>query len=640
MTRMLKNVGIWIQRPPKLVLAFWLAFLPIPLLGAALYACHHLGVLGDSELGIGLAISLLVAWLGGTRWMNRIDACLSSADPQSELNPIGPKDDLGCDKALFDIFMDHLPALTYLKDHHGRYIYVNSACRKMWQRLPQEVIGRNDDEIWPEAMARPLCQNDAQVIGSDEIFTAVNRLTVGSEERYHLMTKFVVDSSGQRMLGGVTVDITDKVRAEEENARLEEQLIQSQKMEAIGTLAGGIAHDFNNILAAILGYVELAQMDLNPSSPVQYELTQVLKATHRARDLVRQILTFSRKTEHDRQPLDPVPLVEEVLTMLRASIPSTIVIRPRYYIAGIQVMANATQFHQVMMNLCTNAAHAMEETGGMLEVDLSKVDITGNTTDRQGLAPGSYLEVKVRDNGPGIAPGLRERIFDPYFTTKALGRGSGMGLAVTRSIVESHGGTIKVESRPGDGACFSLRLPASIQSATIVSSETETLPCGTESILFVDDEPTLADLGKQMLSRLGYQVTSCHRSTEALELVKNNPDGFDLVITDTTMPTMTGDVLATRLHAIRNHLPVILCTGYSEQMTEEAASRLNVSAFLMKPLSIRKLALTLRSVLDAPSPVSANDRAPSFGQPLRPVEATAACQLGNVLKYGAGSSDQ
>jgi signal transduction histidine kinase/ActR/RegA family two-component response regulator len=581
------------------VAIFWAALLPIPLFGAPLLLLHLRGDVGPLELCLGLAASLLVTVSIGTIRLRQGDGLRRSAGM-----PSGPEF-CDCGDGLFDVFMAHSPALAFLKDSKGRYLYVNAACAKMWKRPPEAVIGRSDSELWPDEIARPLCQNDAQILGSDQVFSAVDRLLVGAEERFHLMTKFPVTNNGRRMLGGIAFDITDKVRAEAENARLEQQLIQSQKMEAIGTLAGGIAHDFNNVLAAIMGYVELAQLDARPGSTVQYELAQVLKATHRAKDLVRQILSFSRKTEHDRQPFDPLPLVKEALTLLRASIPSTIEIRQHYGACGFQVLANATQFHQVMMNLCTNAAHAMEEAGGVMEVHLHKVSLTGATAGLQGVAPGRYLEVRVRDNGPGITPALQERIFDPYFTTKAQGKGSGMGLAVVRSIVKSHGGSIDVESEPGSGACFCVLLPITTQLAQITSEQTKTLPSGTESILFVDDESVLADLGKQMLSRLGYRVTCCERSLDALALVQENPTGFDLVITDTTMPHMTGDALAAQVLAIRPDLPIILCTGYSEQIDEQTAARLGISAFLMKPLAISDLAHKLRNVLDNRPPVDA-----------------------------------
>jgi PAS domain S-box-containing protein len=589
---MLKNVKI-LFGPPEVAAAFGLALLPIPLLCVSAIVLRHNGVIGDLELALGLAVSLMAAFFSGTYWVLRV----RPVSRQTHAT-----DPLCCGEALFDIFMAHLPALAFLKDRQGRYLYVNSACRRMWQRSSETVIGRSDTDLWPEEIAGPLCQSDSHIIGSGEVFSTVERIMVGAEERYHLVTKFPVVSGKHLMLGGIAFDITDKVRAQEENARLEEQLIQSQKMEAVGTLAGGIAHDFNNVLSAIMGYVELAQMDANPAGEVQNDLAQVLKATHRAKDLVKQILTFSRKTGHDREPLDPKPLVKEALVLLRASIPSTIEIRQHVTDRGVYVLANATQFHQVIMNLCTNAAHAMEASGGILELTLQNVSITGATTSRQGVPPGRYLELRVRDTGPGISPALRERIFDPYFTTKAQGKGTGMGLSVVRSIVESHGGSIDVESRFGKGACFCVLLPATSRMARITSHRQNALPHGTEAILYVDDEPVLVDLGRQMLSRLGYRVTCCDNSFDALALVKDNPNRFDLVVTDTTMPAMTGDVLAGRLLDIRPDLPVILCTGYSEQVTHETASDLGISAFLMKPLAIGDLAFTLRSVLDSRPP--------------------------------------
>ena len=588
--------------------AFWLSLLPIPLLCMPGIFLRSHGYMDDLGLALGLLGSLGVTFFLGTYCMGRIVRSAQPAELCPQMDRAPSSDALGCHLPLFNAFMDHLPALAFLKDRQGRYLYVNAACLNLWKRTPQEVIGRSDRELWPDEVAGQLCQNDARIMDTDQVFSTVNRIVLGAEERCHLVSKFAVATGKKPMLGGIAIDITDKVRAEEDNARLEQQLIQSQKMEAIGTLAGGIAHDFNNVLSAIMGYVELAQMDKGSGSTVhQYELAQVLKATHRARDLVRQILSFSRKTEHDRQPLDPEPLVREALTLLRASIPSTIEIRPHFDLHGVRIMANATQFHQVMMNLCTNAAHAMEETGGILCVNLQKVSLSGATAAMQGVAPGRYLEVRVSDTGPGISPALLDRIFDPYFTTKAQGKGSGMGLAVVRSIVESHGGSIDVDRRTGSGACFCVLIPITAQVARIHSDKIDVLPCGSESILFVDDETVLVDLGKQMLSRLGYHVTGCDQSLDALALVQAQPDRFDLVVTDTTMPNMTGDALAARLLAIRPDLPILLCSGYSEQMTSEKSGRLGIAAFLMKPLAISDLACTLRDVLDRRVPEAQHD---------------------------------
>jgi PAS domain S-box-containing protein len=502
-------------------------------------------------------------------------------------------------QTLFDVFMDHLPALAFIKDSQGRYLYINSACKEMLDLTPEQMIGRSDCDLWPEETARVLCLNDAMIFGDNQVYSAIAPVLVGDDKRHHLVTKFSIHNAHQPpLLGGIAVDMTDKVRAEEDKASLEQQLIQSQKMEAIGTLAGGIAHDFNNVLAAIMGYVELAMFDALPGSKVQEELDQVLKATHRATDLVRQILTFSRKTGQERQPIDPEHLVGEALKLIRATLPTTIEIRQYIQSDGAKVLANATQMHQVIMNLCTNAAHAMEENGGTIEVRLGKKEFQGATAGQHGVSPGTYLEISITDTGHGIPPALKERIFDPYFTTKAQGKGTGMGLAVARGIVQSHGGAIDVDSDPGEGTCFRILFPITTAMIDVTTENMESLPTGTESVLFVDDEPVLVDLGQQMLRRLGYKVTRCENSQEALDLFKKDPYRFDLVITDTTMPNMTGDILASQLLALRPDLPVFLCTGYSEQITPEKAVRIGIAAFLMKPLSVSDLALTLRSTLD------------------------------------------
>ncbi len=507
---------------------------------------------------------------------------------------------LGDRQALFNVFMNHLPALAFIKDSQGRYLYINSACKEMLKMEPEEIIGRSDCDLWPDDTAKVLCLNDAQIITDNQVYSAIEPVMVGGEQHHHLVTKFGIRNDQQPpLLGGIAFDMTEKVRAEEENANLEQQLIQSQKMEAIGTLAGGIAHDFNNVLAAIMGYVELAMFDAPPGSKVQGELEQVLKATHRASELVRQILTFSRKTGQERQSLDPKPLVTEVLKLIRATLPTTIEIRQHLETDGAQLEANATQLHQVIMNLCTNAAHAMEESGGILEVRLDRRDLAGVQAGLSGVSTGRYMEIEISDTGHGIAPSLKHRIFDPYFTTKAQGKGTGMGLAVARGIVQSHGGAIDVESEPGKGTRFRVLLPISAAGPTASGVERQPLPRGRESILFVDDEPVLVDMGVEMLKRLGYQAVGCDKALSALNLFQKNPHRFDLVISDTTMPNLTGDTLLARMLAIRSDLPTILCTGYSEQMTPEKASAAGISALLMKPLSIKDLAHTLRNTLDA-----------------------------------------
>jgi signal transduction histidine kinase/ActR/RegA family two-component response regulator len=396
----------------------------------------------------------------------------------------------------------------------------------------------------------------------------------------------------------VATDITEIKAMEQERLHTEAQLRQAQKMEAIGTLAGGIAHDFNNILSAILGYSELALDDaLHGRASANY-IREILKAGGRARDLVYQILTFSRQTETEAKPIMVQPIVKEALKLLRASLPSTITISDATRCNAI-VEADPIQIHQVIMNLCTNAGHAMRPTGGTLEVTLTKETLTGNHTDQMPDAlPGEYLKIAVSDTGPGIDREILDRIFDPYFTTKQKGEGTGMGLAVVQGIVQNCHGFVTVETFAGKGACFNVYLPVIHMDEPEKTKVHVAVPGGHEHILFVDDEPPLADLSKQILERMGYRVTIKTSSLEALEVFTSNPDAFDLVISDMTMPHMTGDVLTRKLQEVRPGIPVIICTGYSEKVTQEMIERLKIRALIMKPIIRDELLLAVRQVID------------------------------------------
>jgi two-component system, cell cycle sensor histidine kinase and response regulator CckA len=387
-----------------------------------------------------------------------------------------------------------------------------------------------------------------------------------------------------------------------ERRRAESQLQQSQKLKAIGTLAGGIAHDFNNILAAVMGYTEMALMDTDSASPVHRRLVNVLKSTNRAKDLVHQILTFSRQNDPEIRPLAPVPIIKETLKMLRASLPSTVKIQQWIPGRSPMIMADPTHVHQILMNLCTNANHAMEEAGGTLEIRMAEVTCDAGTMEStQDLLPGKYLKLSVKDSGPGMSPDVLERIFDPYFTTKPNvdGDGSGLGLAVVHGIVHSHGGVIEVQSEPGTGTTVDVFFPV-IETGEESELATGPVPHGQENILLVDDEQTLVEVGRQMLERLGYHAVPRTSSVEALEAFRANPDRFDLVITDQTMPNMTGMELAKELQAIRPGIPVILCTGFSEKISDDKALGLGILEFLFKPIALRDLADAVRRALDKP----------------------------------------
>ncbi len=403
----------------------------------------------------------------------------------------------------------------------------------------------------------------------------------------------------ERMIG-IHIDITGRKEAEKERKRIEAELRQAQKMEAIGTLAGGIAHDFNNILGAIWGYAELAAMDTPDDLPVKTSLQQVLTACGRARDLVQQILAFSRQAEQEERPIKLGPIIEESLKLLRASIPATIQIGQSIDKDSGTVVIDPSQAHQVLMNLCTNAAHAMRETGGVLEVGLTNMDIdTQRAAQSRDLEPGPYVRLTVSDTGHGIEPNLIGRIFDPYFTTKEKGVGTGLGLSVVHGIVKGHGGTVSVSSTPGKGATFHVYLPRLKAQAAREARPAEPLPTGNERILLVDDEQTLVQIGQQMLERLGYTVVSRTSPIEASKAFRANPDGFDLVITDQTMPNMTGDKLAKQLMDIKPEIPIILCSGFSELTDEKRARAMGIRAYVMKPLVMSDLAQTIRKVLKA-----------------------------------------
>ena len=393
-------------------------------------------------------------------------------------------------------------------------------------------------------------------------------------------------------------EIKQRKLAEEKRKKLEEELQQAQKMEAIGTLAGGIAHDFNNVLYSIIGYTELTMDDVPEGSLAQKNLTEVLKGALRAKDMVRQILAFSRKDDIQKKPVKIQPVVKEALKLLRASIPTTIEIRQSIDEDCGPVLAASTQIHQVVMNLATNAYQAMQEKKGLLELTLMEEEI-GSDDSCPDLPPGTYLKLTVSDTGHGMNSEVMKKIFDPYFSTKGPGEGTGMGLAVVHGIVKSHGGNITVYSKLGEGTIFHVYLPlieaGPVEPKTVPAEPT---PTGTEHILFVDDEEPIVRMMQQILERLGYQVTSRTSSVEALEAFKAKPDEYDLVITDMTMPNMTGVELAPRLREIRSDIPIIMCTGFSETIDEDRAKNMGIPAYIMKPFLIDEIAKTIRKVLE------------------------------------------
>lgn len=388
------------------------------------------------------------------------------------------------------------------------------------------------------------------------------------------------------------------IRDVTEQKQLQSQFRQSQKMQALGTLAGGIAHDFNNLLVPILGFSELALDDVAEGSVLHGNIKEVRRAANRAKQLVQQILTFSRKREHERQPLEIDGVVKESLKLLRATLPSTIEIRTQINSETGVVLADLSQIQQLVMNLCTNSFYAMRQQGGVLDVELRQVTIEQNSSRQPDLEPGQYLQLIVTDNGPGMSPRVLDRIFEPYFTTKPKGEGTGLGLAVVHGIVKSYGGDVVATSALNSGTKVVVLLPCLQRSAITDEHQLAEVPTGGEHILFVDDEPQVVQLAEQLLSRLGYRVTSLANGIQALEIFKSDIQAFDLVMTDMTMPRFTGKELARELLTIRPELPIILCTGYSEGISREEAHAMGICDLVLKPFIKSEVAEKIRAALD------------------------------------------
>lgn len=492
------------------------------------------------------------------------------------------------------IFNSTLDGILVADTESKKFLTGNKAICEMLGYTLQELVELEVDDIHPAESLRYI-HEQFELQARKEIKISAE-IPVKRKDGTIFVADIVLSPmqiSDKNFLIGVFRDATQRHEAE---ARIR----QSQKLEAIGTLAGGIAHDFNNILAAILGYGELALEDSKQGTAVHDELQQVIKAGNRARELIKQILTLSRQTTMETSPQRIQVIVKEVLKLLRATIPTTIEIRQNIDNDCDPVLADPTQIHQILMNLCTNAFHAMEQTGGVLEVALQRIDLAETDERRMPeLKPGRYVQLDVIDTGPGMIKDVMDHIFEPYYTTKPLGKGSGLGLAVVHGIVESHGGKIGCKSEPGSGTVFSVFLPVVEMTFETGYEKKPVLPTGNERILFVDDEESLALLGKKKLEPLGYTVFPVTSSTQALQMVQDSPQGYDLVITDQTMPRMSGEILAQKLFAIRPDIPVILCTGFSSVITEELAKSIGIKAFLIKPVDNQVLAETIRKVLDS-----------------------------------------
>jgi PAS domain S-box-containing protein len=505
----------------------------------------------------------------------------------------------------FRALVDQAVDSFFLHDLDGNIIDVNQQVCNTLGYTPEELLSMTIQDIDIEAGTQEYREQHWKQMAPNTpvTFEGTHLRKDGTTFPVEIRAG-LLELGNQKVILALARDLSERRESEKEKHLLETQLQQAQKMESIGTLAAGIAHDFNNILSPIYGYVELAQLKLQDDPELSRYLTEVHSAAHRAKDLVKQILTFSRQDSEKMSPVEVYVIIKEALKLLRATIPSTIEIREEIDSKSGYVLANPTQVHQVLMNLCTNAYHAMRETGGVLGVTLKQVNISANDFVKNiNLRPGPYIMLEVSDTGTGMDKETLSRIFEPYFTTKALGEGTGMGLSVVHGIIKNHGGNITVYSEPGQGSNFHVYLPL-IEGAESMEEETPVgpMPTGAERILLVDDEKSVAKVEKDMLESLGYDVTIYISSEQALEHFREQPESYDLVITDMTMPKITGDKLATEIMSIRPDIPVILCTGFSELINKEDALKLGIRRFVTKPIIIKNFAQTLREVLAGGSP--------------------------------------
>lgn len=484
--------------------------------------------------------------------------------------------------------------LIMIMDADGTLQYVNPAVSNLMGYSVDDILGQNIFKTAQKTQPN-LRKETLTAFETGKVWT--RRFT---HRKKNGETR-VVETTLSPVLGasGELINILSIGRDVTKELEMENRLRQAQKIESIGTLAGGIAHDFNNILGVILGYTELSLQDIEKKSTAHTWLQQVVKAVARAKDLVNQILTFSRAHTVNKLQIQTIPIINEVCQFMRSSLPTTIEIKQDIRTNHDSIMADPTQFQQVLMNLCTNAGQAMLETGGVLDVVLEETNLNEDELPAyQGLRPGPYMKLSVKDTGPGIRKEHLHRIFDPYFTTKEQGKGTGLGLAVVHGIVKENEGDIKVYSTPGQGTVFHVFFPLVEKTAEVSTESPAPPPRGTETVMFVDDEELLVGLGTRMLERLGYKATGFSNPEEALSAFKDSKDSYDLIITDKTMPGLPGLAFAEEIKKIRPDIPILLCTGFADKDIDDKVRKAGIAECVMKPLNNLEMAVAVRRVLD------------------------------------------
>ena len=503
--------------------------------------------------------------------------------------------------SFLQILIDTIPAPVFYKDINGVYLGSNLAFEKFTGLKIENIKGKQVYDIFAPDLADKYNEMDRILLRNGGVQVYEGEVVYGDSSIHDVVFTKTVFKKSDGSTGGILgfiLDITDRKKGEEEREKLKKQLYHAEKMNAIGTLAGGIAHDFNNILGGILGYTELVMDGMEENSQLRSHLKQILKAVNRAKELIKQILIFSRENRQiEKKPVNIVIVIKEALKLMRATIPSTVEIKQNIHTNSSIVIADITQIHQVIVNLCTNASHAMKDRGGLLEISLENIDIREGELLVQECKAGSYVKLSVKDTGYGMDRITMEHMFEPYFTTKSQNEGTGLGLSVVHGIVKSHGGFIKVYSEQDRGTVFHVYFPRIKTEIQEQKADERPSSGGEGNILFIDDEEGLASLAEQLLGKLGYKVISHTDSMKALAIFREDRHKFDLVITDQTMPKMTGIELARTITSIRPDIPVILCTGFSEYLNEPKVMLSGIKKIILKPFVRKEMAEAIRYVL-------------------------------------------